>query len=66
MAVHRVQRFRTLPNAGNRTIFFKIDHGRLGKFFRPDEVPAFDGEEAWFEMEKVKGRWRFIRQVGRP
>ncbi len=65
MPVYRVRRFRALPNAGNHTLYFKIDHGRLGKFFDPREVPPFEGEEAWFEIDRAKGAWRFVRQVNR-
>ena len=62
----KITRVRSLPNAGSRTLHFKIDYGKSGVFFQPNEVPSFEGEEAWFEMEKVKGQWRFLRQVESP
>ncbi|WP_255367676.1 hypothetical protein [Caulobacter sp. UNC279MFTsu5.1] len=39
-------------------------------FVGPDQVPAFEGDEAWFEMELVEGLpwnyWRAVRQVEGP
>jgi hypothetical protein len=62
-AVAHLQRSRYLPQDGGGTVFLKLKVGRLGKFFSPDQVPDFEGEEAWFEIEKDRGRYRFIRQV---
>ncbi|PVM90644.1 hypothetical protein [Caulobacter endophyticus] len=43
------------------------------EFVEVEDVPSFDGESAWFEMEKVQrgeGRrwpwWRAVRQVEPP
>lgn len=66
---YKVLRHRTLPNAGSRTLFFTINAGTRCQpttFFRPGEIPEFDGEEAWFEAERNGTRWRFIRQVEKP
>jgi hypothetical protein len=33
----------------------------------PDHLPAFDGPEAWFEIEKLLGKpLRFIKQAPMP
>jgi hypothetical protein len=49
------------------TVFARASH-RKGKwhFFQPDEVPEFEGEGGWFEIEWVARRkWRVVRQVER-
>ena len=59
-------RARTLPNAGNCTLFFHTEaasRGRQAHFFKPHEVPEFEGEEAVFECERRNGRWRVLRRV---
>lgn len=39
-------------------------------FVGVEHVPAFEGEQAWFEMEKVAGKpwayWRAVRRVEPP
>jgi len=39
-------------------------------FVNVEDVPEFDGEEAWFEMEKIQAKpwsyWRVVRQVEAP
>ena len=65
----KVQRCRTLPEHGGRTLFLSVFLGSRSRgwlHFRPNELPDFEGEEAWFEMERVKGRWRIVRQVEPP
>ena len=59
-----LRRMRTLPNAGGKTLFFKLEVGRLGRFLEPREVPDFEGETAVFEYEKVAGKIRLLRRVG--
>ncbi len=64
--VYKVERARSLPDAGGRTLYFMIRSGsrrRPHKFFQPGEVPAFDGEVAWFEIDRKSGAWTFLRQV---
>jgi hypothetical protein len=55
-----------------RTLYFTFPGGRRASrsqvsFVSPENVPAFDGEEGWFEMELVAGTpwswWRAVRQV---
>jgi hypothetical protein len=62
----RLTRKRALANAGGVTLFFKVDIGRSGRFLSPHQVPEFEGEEAWFECEKVRGRIVVLRQVETP
>jgi len=58
-----------------RTLYFTFPGGRRAwrsqvTFVKPENVPAFEGEEAWFEMELVAGKpwscWRAVRQVEPP
>jgi hypothetical protein len=69
MVVQRIKliRHRTRENAGSRTLFFTTEFiGRKGHadFFRPHQVPAFEGESAWFEAERApKVGWRILRRV---
>lgn len=59
----------------SRTIHFTYPGGsghgnsRVG-FVSPEHVPAFDGEEGWFELEQVKATpwsyWRAVRRLDRP
>ncbi|HEY0436903.1 MAG TPA: hypothetical protein VGC92_09695 [Phenylobacterium sp.] len=37
---------------------------RPWRWFQPDQVPPFEGRTARFEMERVKGGWRFLHQIG--
>ncbi|WP_035018128.1 hypothetical protein [Caulobacter sp. UNC358MFTsu5.1] len=44
-------------------------NSRVG-FVSPEHVPAFEGEEGWFEMERIRAKpwsyWRAIRRVDPP
>jgi hypothetical protein len=62
----KLTRHRSLPNAGSRTLFFKLEVGRLGRFLDPHQVPDFDGDEAWFEYQKVRGEITLLRQIDNP
>lgn len=65
------------PNSG-RTLHFTMPGGKKGTrsavtFIDPENVPEFEGKEAWFEVEQVErgaGRmwpwWRAVRQVDPP
>lgn len=59
----------------SRTLYFTFPGGRRAtrsqvSFVSPENVPDFEGEEAWFEMELVAGTpwswWRAGRQVEPP
>jgi hypothetical protein len=65
-SVCHVKRYRALPEAGGHTLMFGIAPGhRKGRWiwFKPHEVPEFEGESAWFEIDFRKGRCVFVRQV---
>ncbi|WP_293677506.1 hypothetical protein [uncultured Phenylobacterium sp.] len=50
---HKQQRFFIRP--GSRS--------RPWKFFDGWEVPEFEGDHAWFEIERSRGAWIFRRRV---
>jgi len=59
----------------SRTLYFTFPGGRRSSrsqvtFVSAENVPPFEGEEAWFEMELVAGKpwswWRAVRQVEAP
>jgi hypothetical protein len=54
----------------SRTIHFTYPGGSDGNsrvgFVSPEHVPAFDGEEGWLELERVKATpWSYWRAVRR-
>ncbi len=63
----QLKRFRTLPEAGGETLFFRAmggDRRHPMPFFNPHEVPPFDGDLAWFLAERAPGRgWRIVRRA---
>jgi hypothetical protein len=66
---YKVQRYRNTPEAGGQTLFFGIDLGsrrRGHKWFNPGQVPEFEGDEAWFEIDRQRGGRKFVRQVEQP
>lgn len=68
ISIYKVERLTSGPHNGDETLSFFIRPGRRRgpwKFFRPHEVPAFEGRVAWFEIERVRSEWRFVRQVER-
>jgi hypothetical protein len=63
----KLTRFRALPEHGGYTLFFKADIGKSGRFFQPDKVPEFEGEEGWFEIQNIGGgELAVLRQVDSP
>ena len=65
-----VHRQSLLPQDGGCTLFFVI-HGlaRRARFADIGQVPEFDGEKAFFEVESKRGTklgYVFLRQVERP
>ena len=68
MAHYLVTRSRTLAEAGGRTIFFSFMRRSL-QFLRPDQVPDFEGDQAWFEIKRVGTGWSVRHRTdehGRP
>lgn len=35
-------------------------------WFEPDQVPEFEGDMGWFEIERRTGGWSIVRQVEKP
>lgn len=68
-SIVKLVRVRLLPKDGGGTLFFRIGAGRRPRFLRPSEAPDFEGDEAWFEVERVRGpvwmTYRVIRRVER-
>lgn len=75
--VVKLRRVRQYGGAEHgRTLTFSFPGGTrraqrsLNSFISADRVPAFEGEEAWFEVEEVSARpwpfWRAVRQVEPP
>jgi hypothetical protein len=69
----RVREHQVDPTS--RTLHFTTPggsgHGNSrSTFVAVEDVPEFEGESAWFEMELVGGHpwsyWRAVRQVDRP
>lgn len=69
-------RVRSNDNDGRRTLHFtseslsiKSRRSRVG-FVDKERVPEFEGESAWFEVERVPATpwsyWRAIRRVDPP
>lgn len=71
-SIVRISRRSLLESDGGGTLFFVIHSGRRPGFLDPDQVPEFEGKEAWFEVERtrVTGRiwttWKVLRQVDAP
>lgn len=70
--VCRVTRAKTLPDhaGAQRDRHFVIDGlARRARFAEIEQVPEFEGDVAWFEMEqrnKTRLGYVFIRQIDRP
>jgi hypothetical protein len=75
-AVEKLTRHRERwGDVAARTLYFTFPGGSGASrsrvtFVSPQDVPDFEGEEAWFEMELVAGKpwswWRAVRQVEPP
>jgi hypothetical protein len=67
--VVKIERLRSHADDGLRTLSYFIRPGsrrRPWKFFDPDQVPDFEGESAWFEVDRTRGAWTILRQVPPP
>ena len=72
--IAKLTRVRVEPRKDSPTLFFRTpamtQKKSVSDFIRPDLVPEFEGEEAWFEMEwvseKPRGYWKPARQVAAP
>lgn len=65
--IAKLSRRDRLEKDGGGTLYFVVHAGRRNSYLSPEEVPDFDGAEAWFELERVPGRpwatWRVLRQL---
>lgn len=67
--VFKIERLRSGADDGRRTLSLFIRPGsrkRPWKFFSPEAVPPFEGEHAWFEIDRTRGAWTFLREVPGP
>ncbi len=70
----RIARLTRVTTLAGDTLFFTMPPcGRQRaavEFLAKDRVPAFEGDSAWFEVEKLSGQpwpyWRAVRQVEAP
>ncbi len=65
MPTVRVFKIERLADRGETLAFFirPPSRSRPWTWFKPQEVPQFDGREARFECERIKGGWRVLRRV---
>ena len=65
-----LKRVRRLQSDGGGTLHFMMQDGRRMRTVAPQDVPEFEGEYAWFEMERIAAKpwpiWRALRQVEAP
>jgi hypothetical protein len=57
---------RRIAAPDGRTLCFMVYLGsrsRGWRTFEPEDVPAFEGKEATFEVEVKRGKWAFLGQV---
>ncbi|MFZ3008305.1 MAG: hypothetical protein WA047_19240 [Phenylobacterium sp.] len=71
MSATQVREIERRTDRTGKTLYFMIksaSRSRQHKFFEPHEVPAFEGDSAWFEVEPRGGRahWKVVRQVAAP
>lgn len=65
-----LQRVRLMEKDGGGTLHFQIMGASRPEFLPRAEVPEFEGEEAWFELERIRGpvwmTWKVLRRVENP
>lgn len=74
--IRKLTRVRDHGKRAHITVFFTAEllGGNNGNsrctFIKPEHVPGFEGDEAWFELERVRAKpwsyWRAVRQVQPP
>jgi hypothetical protein len=69
--IAKLERRALPPNVeGGRTLYFLIHGASRPEFLDTEEVPEFEGDVGWFELERVRGKvwmtWKVIRQVEEP
>ena len=66
---YKVERLKVVEGRPHARQSFFIRPGsrrRPWKFFTGGEVPEFEGDHAWFEIERDGHCWVFHRQVAGP
>jgi hypothetical protein len=68
-----VRRLQRVTDHDGRTLHFMIgssDRRHPPQFIPCDQVPAFEGPDAWFELEKIQAKpwpfWKVLRRVEAP
>jgi hypothetical protein len=63
--VMKIERQDAAHQDGRTLQYFVRPGSRSGSWiwFKLHEVPDFDGDEALFECERVKGGWKVLHQV---
>ncbi len=51
------------PDGSERVLFYKLDIGRLGRFFGPGAMPSFEGESGFVGVLGPNTRLQVLRQV---
>lgn len=68
--IAKLIRYRTRPEIGGETLHFRIEGTSRPEFLPVSAVPEFEGDQAWFELERVRGRpwltWKVLRRVDEP
>lgn len=68
--IAKLRRVRRLQTDGGDTLYFIIVGAGRAQFLDKDRVPDFEGEEAWFELERVRGpvwmTWKVLRRAQEP
>ncbi len=67
--IAKLERLKSRPEDGGQTLSLFIRPGSRSRpytWFEPQQVPAFDGDFAYFEMERIKGGWKVLREVPPP
>lgn len=50
-------------DGSERVLFYKLDIGRLGRFFGPEAMPPFEGGSGFVEVMGPNTRLTVLRQV---
>lgn len=68
--IAKLRRICLLEKDGGDTLSFQILGTKRPEFLSPSEVPPFEGDEAWFELERIRGpvwmTWKVLRQTTEP
>jgi len=69
-SVRLLRRVRLTADQGGGTLHFMVMGLGRPDFLAKEDVPEFEGDEAWFVLERVRGKvwmtWKVLRQVSAP